>query len=95
MDILYRDDNFVFSYRVGGILIHNGKVLLQRPQNDDFAIIGGHVARMETSEETLRREYEEELHTKIEVDRLMAIGEIFFPWGKRTCHQFVFITWFI
>lgn len=87
MDILYRDDNFVFSYRVGGILIHNGKVLLQRTQNDDFAIIGGHVATMETSEETFKREYEEELHAKIEADRLMAIGEIFFPWGKRTCHQ--------
>ena len=87
MDILYKDDGFVFSYRVGGILIHNGKVLLQRPKDDDYAIIGGHVARMETSEETLRREYEEELHAKIEVDHLMAIGEIFFPWGKRTCHQ--------
>ena len=64
MDILYKDDDFVFSYRVGGILIHNGKVLLQRPKDDDYAIIGGHVARMETSEETLRREYEEELHAK-------------------------------
>lgn len=87
MDILYRDDDFVFSYRVGGILIHNGKVLLQCPKNDDYAIIGGHAARMETSEETLKREYEEELHAKIEVDRLLAVGEIFFPWGKRTCHQ--------
>lgn len=87
MDILYRDDDFVFSYRVGGILIHNGKVLLQRPPLDDYAIIGGHIARMETSEETLKREYEEELHAKIEVDDLFAVGEIFFPWGKRTCHQ--------
>ena len=87
MDILYKDDDFVFSYRVGGILIHNGKVLLQRPQNDDFAIIGGHIARMETSEEALKREFEEELHARIAVDRLMAIGEIYFPWGKRTCHQ--------
>ena len=54
MDILYRDDDFVFSYRVGGILIHSGKILLQRPKNDDFAIIGGHIARMETSEEALK-----------------------------------------
>lgn len=87
MDILYKDDDFVFSYRVGGILLHNGKVLLQRPFNDDYAIIGGHIARMETSKETLKREFEEELHAKIEVDRLIAVGEIFFPWGKRTCHQ--------
>ena len=31
--------------------------------------------------------FEEELHAKIEVDNLLAIGEIYFPWGKRPCHQ--------
>ena len=87
MDILFKNDHFVFSYRVGGILIRNGKILLQRPKNDDYSIIGGHVAAMETSIETLKREFEEELHTKIEVDNLLAIGEIYFPWGKRPCHQ--------
>ena len=29
MDILFKNDDFVFSYRVGGILIHNEKILLQ------------------------------------------------------------------
>lgn len=87
MDILFKNDDFVFSYRVGGILIRNGKILLQRPKNDDYSIIGGHVAAMETSIETLKREFEEELHTKIEVDNLLAIGEIYFSWGKRPCHQ--------
>ena len=38
MDILFKNDDFVFSYRVGGILIHNEKILLQRPKNDDYAI---------------------------------------------------------
>ena len=84
---IIKNDDFVFSYRVGGILMHNGKILLQRPKNDDYAIIGGHVAAMETSMETLKREFEEELHAKIEVDNLLAIGEIYFPWGKRPCHQ--------
>ena len=87
MDILFKNDDFVFSYRVGGIMKHNGKILLQRPKNDDYAIIGGHVAAMETSMETLKWEFEEELHAKIEVDNLLAIGEIYFPWGKRPCHQ--------
>ena len=68
MDILFKNDDFVFSYRVGGILIHEGKILLQHPKNDNYAIIGGHVAAMETSMETLKREFEEELHAKIEVD---------------------------
>ena len=30
-DILYKEKDFVFSYRVGGILIQNGKILLQKP----------------------------------------------------------------
>lgn len=86
-DIIFPTDDFVFSYRVGGLLIHNGKVLLQKPKNDDYAIIGGHVAALETTAETLKREYMEELHTEIEVDRLLAVGEIFFPWGNKPCHQ--------
>lgn len=86
-DILFRTDDFIFSYRVGGILIRNDKILLQRPKNDDYAIIGGHVACLETTADTLRREFEEEIHAHIEVGDLLAIGEIFFPWGHRPCHQ--------
>ena len=86
-DILFKEEDFVFSYRVGGIAIRNGHILLQKPKNDDFAIIGGHVCRMETSAEALKREFWEELHARIDVDRLMAVGEIFFPWGNRPCHQ--------
>lgn len=86
-DILYKDKDLVFSYRVGGILIQNGKILLQRPLGDDFSIIGGHVAALETTAQTLRREFAEELHAEINVERLAAAGEIFFPWGGRPCHQ--------
>jgi len=86
-DILYKEQSFVFSYRVGGILIQNGKILLQKPIHEDFSIIGGHVARMETTAETLKREFAEELHAEVEIGELMAVGEIFFPWGSRPCHQ--------
>jgi len=86
-DILFKNEDYVFSYRVGGILIHDGKILLQKPKNDDYAIIGGHIALFETSSETLAREFQEEIHVDIEVQKLIAVGEIFFPWGKRPCHQ--------
>ena len=86
-DILYKEKDFVFSYRVGGILIQDGKILLQKPLNDDYSIIGGHVAAMEITAETLKREFSEELHADVEVGELMAVGEIFFPWGSRPCHQ--------
>lgn len=86
-DILFKTDEYVFSYRVGGILINDGKILLQKPKDDDYAIIGGHVSCLETTEDTLIREFKEELHVDIEVEHLMAVGEIFFPWGNKPCHQ--------
>ncbi len=87
MDILFKNNDYVYSYRVGGILVHNNKILLQKPKNDDYSIIGGHVALFETTEDTLKREFKEELHANIEIDSLLAIGEIFFHWGERPCHQ--------
>ena len=86
-DILFKTDSLVFSYRVGGIAVRGGHILLQKPKNDDCAVIGGHVRAMETGEEALKREFREELRTEIEVERLIAAGEIFFPWDGRPCHQ--------
>lgn len=86
-DILFKTEEFVFSYRVGGVLIKNDKILLQKPKNDDFAIIGGHVSSFETTVQTLKREYEEELHTQIEVDRLFAVGEVFFSLCNKPWHS--------
>ena len=87
-DLLFRREGFVFSYRVGGVLIRDGKMLLQKPKDeDDYAFIGGHVAAFETTADALRREFREELHADVEVGRLLAVGEIFFPWGDRPCHQ--------
>ena len=56
-DILFHHDNYIFSYRVSGILVCDGKVLLQAPKNTgEYAFIGGHVALGETNAETLMRE---------------------------------------
>ena len=86
-DILFKTEDHVFSYRVGGILVENGKVLLQRDKNGDHAVIGGHVSFMEQAKDTLVREYMEELHVKIGVDELVAVQENFFMWGDKPCHQ--------
>lgn len=92
MDILFKTEDFVFSYRVGGILIRDGKILLQKPKDDDYAIIGGHVASFETTAETLKREFKEELHVDIEVEKLLAVGEIFFPGAKSLVTSWQCIT---
>jgi ADP-ribose pyrophosphatase YjhB (NUDIX family) len=87
-DILFRTDNFIFSYRAAGILIIDNKILLQKPANEDgFAFPGGHVAFGETNAETLMREFKEEINFDIHIDTLKWVGEIFFPWGKKPCHQ--------
>lgn len=88
MDILFHTEDYVFSYRVAGICLQNGKVLLQKPTNDTgYAFPGGHVSLGETNEETLIREFQEEIGARVSVGDLKWVGEIFFPWGQKPCHQ--------
>ncbi|MBR5310165.1 MAG: NUDIX hydrolase [Oscillospiraceae bacterium] len=87
-DILFRKDGWVFSYRVAGIAVKNGKVLLQKTTADDaYAFPGGHVELGETNEETLIREFKEEIGADISVGDLRWVAEVFFPWGESPCHQ--------
>ena len=79
-DILFKTEDYVFSYRVAGICIQNGKLLLQKPADDEgYAFPGGHCAFGETSEETLIREFREETGAEISVGELKWVGEIFSP----------------
>lgn len=88
-DILFKTGAGVFSYRVAGICVRDGKVLLQTTTGDDrsFAFPGGHVAFGETNAQTLVREFREETGAEIKVGELKWVAEIFFPWGSRPCHQ--------
>lgn len=55
-DIIFHRDNYIFEYRVAGILVRDHKVLLQAPKNTgEYAFPGGHVALGETNAETLVR----------------------------------------
>ena len=87
-DILFKTDDYIFSYRVGGVLIHNGRVLMQNAEGDDgYAFVGGHVAFGETTDETLVREFKEEIGADIKIERLLMVNENFLPWGNRPCQQ--------
>lgn len=87
-DILFKTGEWVFSYRVAGICVQNGRVLLQRATNDTgYAFPGGHVAFGETNADTLVREFREECGAEIAVGDLKWVAEIFFPWGNKPCHQ--------
>ena len=88
-DILFKTPEWVFSYRVAGICVHNGRVLLQTTTGEDssFAFPGGHVAFGETHAETLKREFREEIGAEISVGELKWVAEVFFPWGEKPCQQ--------
>lgn len=88
-DILFKTEDWVFSYRVAGICVRDGRVLLQTTTGEDrsFAFPGGHVAFGETNAQTLVREFKEEIGADISVGELKWVAEVFFPWGSRPCHQ--------
>ena len=87
-DILFKKKDYVFSYRVAGICMQNGKVLLQKATNDTgYAFPGGHVAFGETNKDALRREFREEIGADILVGALKWVAEIFFSWDGNHCHQ--------
>ena len=52
-----------------------------------IAFPGGHVEFGETNEETLVREFKEEIGADIKVGDLQWVAEVFFPWGESPCHQ--------
>ena len=55
-DILFDVDGVLFSYRVGGVLIKDNKILLTKG-GDDYSLPGGHSQIGETSQETIIREF--------------------------------------
>ena len=68
-----------FTYRVGGILLHNGHLLCQAaPLKDFWFLPGGRAELRESAETTLRREMREELGVEVTIGRLVYVVENFF-----------------
>ena len=87
-DILFTTDDGIFSYRVAGVCVRDGCVLLQSATDDPaYAFPGGHVEFGETNEETLIREFDEEIGARIKVGTLLWTAEIFMSWNGKPCHQ--------
>ena len=72
-----------FNYRVAGVAIHNGQILLDRNTKNKYWVLpGGHPEMMEPMADALRREIQEEINTDVEVVRLLWIAENFFKKSK-------------
>lgn len=79
-----------FNYRVAGVAIHNGRVLLDRNTRNNYWVLpGGHPDLMETMACAVRREISEEIQAEVEVVRLLWIAENFFRRSK-SIHELSF-----
>jgi ADP-ribose pyrophosphatase YjhB (NUDIX family) len=77
-----------FHYRVAGVCIHEGCVLLHRADRDDYwALPGGRCELGESSDVTLRREMQEELNVTVTVGRLLWVVENFFTLAGTAYHE--------
>lgn len=85
-DILFDVDGILFSYRVGGVLIKDSKILLTKG-GDDYSLPGGHSQIGETSRETIIREFKEETGLDVEPLNVISTYENFWKWDNKDCHQ--------
>ena len=85
-DILFDVDGVLFSYRVGGVLIKDNKILLTKG-GDDYSLPGGHSQIGETSQETIVREFKEETGLDVEPLNVISTYENFWKWDDKDCHQ--------
>lgn len=86
--ITFDREDMRFTYRIAGVALHEGRVLLHRAGHEDFwSLPGGRCEMREPSGDALRREMREELGVDVTVDRLLWVVENFFHYAERQCHE--------
>ena len=79
MDLTFKTDCGRFNYRVGAIIIKNGKILVVKNEKSTYYYsVGGRVQFGETTREAVKREVKEELGIELEIDRPVFFHEQFF-----------------
>lgn len=89
MDLTFDTQNGTFNYRVGGLLIRNGELLVMRSQESEYYLPGGRVKLHETAEEAIVREIKEELAFDAVILRPLWINQAFLidPQSKKKFHE--------
>ena len=90
-DWFFRTDEYICDLRTVGVLIRNGKLLVQRDRDgSEYALPGGHVKIGETTVDGLVREYREETGAEIKVGKLLWTEECFWKWNGTQAHNIAF-----
>ena len=86
--ITFSTNDIRFSYRVAGVILHNGRVLCQRESIEHFWFLpGGRAELGESSLESIRREICEELGAEPHIERLLFVNENFFTLQRESYHE--------
>lgn len=89
--ISLRIEGALFNYRVAGVAILNGKVLLHKTPSDNFwTLPGGRCELFEFSKDTLQREMQEETGMVAEAGDMLWVSENFFSYNGDRYHEIGF-----
>lgn len=93
MDISFKTEQGHFNYRVAGLIIHNGHILIMKDETSPYYYIpGGRVSLHESAEEAIKREIKEELRIDVCINRMLWLAESFFveETNGETFHEIAF-----
>lgn len=91
MDVVFKTEQGTFNYRVAGVLMQDGHVLLYKNVDDTFwALPGGRVKISEEAQIALQREFHEELGMNVQIERLLWSVENFFEYNDQRFHEIGF-----
>jgi ADP-ribose pyrophosphatase YjhB (NUDIX family) len=86
--ITIRQHGAHFSLRAVAIALHDGHILLNRCEKDDYWFLpGGRCELLESAPDAIRREMREELGTEVRIERLLWVVENFFEEHGVACHE--------
>lgn len=89
--ISLRIDGALFNYRVAGVAVLNGKVLLHKTPSDNFwTLPGGRCELFEFSKDTLQREMQEETGLTAQAGEMLWVSENFFLYNGDKYHEIGF-----
>ncbi|HAT55846.1 MAG TPA: hypothetical protein DCW31_11535 [Lactobacillus sp.] len=77
-DIMFQHDRQFFNVRASGMLMKDEKILFHCDNNEPtpyFALIGGKVKFGESSQDAIKREYDEEVGIEVKPERLLWVME--------------------
>lgn len=90
-DWMFAADGYICDVRTVGVLIRDGKILVQRERDgNEYALPGGHIRVGETLEKGLIREFKEETGADIVCTEMLWSEECFWEWAGRKVHNIAF-----